>query len=66
MLYNCHAISENVRPIDVNQNSSYRRKGEVFKRKAIRTPLSPLTPGMEYLNKLLNKFFKIPHYALLQ
>jgi hypothetical protein len=55
MLYNCHAISENVRPIDVNQNSSYRRKGEVFKRKAIRTPLSPLTPGMEYLNILLNK-----------
>ncbi|XP_045800265.1 uncharacterized protein LOC123894338 [Trifolium pratense] len=36
-------VSENVSPMDTKSKSNYIASGEVFKRKANRTPLSPLT-----------------------
>ncbi|PNY10384.1 hypothetical protein L195_g006960 [Trifolium pratense] len=42
---NAPSGSENVMPMDINMKSKYTTKGELFKRKADRIPLSPLTQG---------------------
>ncbi|XP_045831092.1 uncharacterized protein LOC123922418 [Trifolium pratense] len=39
------SMSENVMPMDINMKSRYTTKGELFKRKADRISLSPLTQG---------------------
>ncbi|CAJ2678283.1 unnamed protein product, partial [Trifolium pratense] len=42
---NAPSGTENVMPMDINMKSRYTTKGELFKRKADRIPLSPLTQG---------------------